>query len=505
MSGDAHARLPRGTRIERFEIVRFMANGGFGDVYEARDTRLDRRVVVKSLRAEAADDPDTRARFLREGSIAAQIVHPNVVQVFDVIERPEGDAFLVMELLEGNDLGAELSARGPLPTPWLCDVVLPVCAAVAQVHARGVLHRDIKPGNIFLSRSPDGEVIPKLLDFGISRPLDQQTGELRTRTGTVLGSPRYMAPEQLEARRDVDGRADVYALGAVLYRCLTGAMPYQHPGDTAQVELFTLIARITHRELVPPRQWRPDLDPALEAAVLRAMAHDRAARFADARELGAALVPFASAAGRARWEPVLARASLPSAPVAHPHRNDPTINLDPTTTSASVSSVVSPPPLPATARRTVAPWIAAAAGIVLVAVAAGLGVRASRSASAPPPAPPVQPPTALLAGSPLTAPATPPVVAPVPPPTLAAPIAGPTAAPTVEPSAEPAAPVAQDERPADRRRHRHVRALGNRAAPPTRPAGGTAPPPTSAAPTTRAHEPSPPRSPRCANGADCDL
>lgn len=444
---------------------------------------------MKSLRAEAAADPDLRARFLREGELAAHISHPNVVQVFDVIERPEGDAYLVMELLDGNDLGAELSARGPLPVEWLCDVMLPVCAAVAQVHARGLLHRDIKPGNLFLSRSPDGEVIPKLLDFGISRPLDQQTGELRTRTGTVLGSPRYMAPEQLEAKRDIDLRADVYALGAVLYRCLTGAMPYQHPGDTTQVELFTLISRIAGRELLPPRSWRPDLPAPLEAVTLRAMAYDRAQRFGDAR-VGAALVPFASPAARARWEPVLSRVSL-GVPVSAPSvaRPEATIDLEPSTNAPSVSKLRSPQePAP---RRSALPWIATALGIVLFATLAGLGVRASRATTtAPtPPDPPrhTLPPAALVA-----------TPAPVPPP-------APTPAPPVAeaPAVAPPAAVTADDAPDDRRRRRRNRSVRVRAgthgtAAPDRAVAATSPSPARPVPSAASTA-------RCANGADCDL
>jgi serine/threonine-protein kinase len=429
--------------LERYDIVRFMANGGFGDVYEARDTRLDRRVVVKSLRAKAAEDADIRARFLREGRLAAAIEHPHVVRVFDVIEHERGDAYLVMEYLNGRDLGEELATRGPLPVEWLCDVMLPVCAAVAQVHDRGILHRDLKPANLFLSVSLDGEIIPKLLDFGISRPLGDRAEHERTRTGVVLGSPRYMSPEQLEGSRTPDGRVDVYALGAVLYRCLTGALPYQHPGDDSNVEHFTVFKRMAARELIAPRGWRPDLPAALEAVVLRAMAFDRDGRFGDARELGAALLPFASHAVRARWEAVLRRhertsqdvtpalfdttstVPLPTPPVAPA--------LDPTTASASATAFPALKAPRATERRPLAPWLVAGLVLILCATCAGVAVRASRTSHASSPAviPPVVHAPVLAAPTPA---ATPPVLAPTP------------AAPVTAPVAEPAQPASRSSR-----------------------------------------------------------
>jgi serine/threonine-protein kinase len=435
--------------LERYEIVRFMANGGFGDVYEARDTRLDRRVVVKSLRAKAAEDPDIRARFLREGRLAAAIEHPHVVRVFDVIEHEHGDAYLVMEYLDGRDLGEELTARGPLPVEWLCDVMLPVCAAVAQVHDREILHRDLKPGNLFLSRSLDGEIIPKLLDFGISRPLGDRAEHERTRTGVVLGSPRYMSPEQLEGKRSLDGRVDVYALGAVLYRCLTGALPYQHPGDDSSIEPFTVFKRMAARELVAPRAWRPDLPAALEAVVLRAMAFERDGRFGDARELGAALLPFASLAVRARWEAVLGRHERTSRDVT-PARFDATFTVplptppvapapDTTTTSASATAF---PALTASRaperRRSLTPWLMAGLVLILCATCAGVAVRMSRTSNASGPAtsPPPNHGAAIIPPverAPVVAPAS------APPPATPPPIvASTTVAPAVAPVAEPA-------------------------------------------------------------------
>lgn len=509
MSGASEARLAVGTRLERYEIVRFIANGGFGDVYEARDARLGRRVVVKSLRAEVAAAPETRARFLREGRLAAAIEHPNIVRVFDVLEDHGGDAFLVMEFLDGHDLGAELGARGPLPAEWFCDLMLPICAAVAQVHARGVLHRDIKPGNIFLSRSADGELIPKLLDFGISRPLDDQTGDLRTRTGTILGSPRYMSPEQFDGKRKPDERADVYALGAVLYRCLTGALPYQHHGDDGQVELFTVVSRIAARDLAPPRSWRPELHTKLEQVILRAMTYERELRFNDARELGCALLPFASVGARARWEPMLARAGRASLDQAAPlserlNERVPTMSVDVSTTSASVASIALPIASRPQRRRPLVPLVSAALAIVLFATLAGVAVRARRTT---PHAATTQMSIAAPAVSAvLAAPPSAPVAASQPPvsptPTLAQ--APPSAAqpPQVQAVEPPSAHIvtATGERNARRSGRRGARAATRTPAlAPSPYAAGEAPAPT--AQPSRSQGTQPP----CVNGADCGL
>ena len=511
MSGASNARLPNGTCLERYEIVRFLANGGFGDVYEARDTRLGRRVVVKSLRAEAAAEAETRTRFLREGRLAAAIEHPNVVRIFDVLEYDDGDAYLVMEFLEGHDLGDELSQRGPLPVEWLCDLMLPVCAAVAQVHARGILHRDIKPGNIYLSRSPDGEVIPKLLDFGISRPLDDHTGDLRTRTGTVLGSPRYMAPEQFEGKTRPDGRADVYALGAVLYRCLTGALPYQHVGD-GPVELFTIISRIAGRELVAPRAWRPELPTAVEAIILRAMAPDRAQRFTDARELGLALVPYASLAARARWEPMLGRVARPSmeappAPATRINEGAPTMHLDLTTTSASVSSLHAATPGSA-AGRPMQYWIAVAVAILMVASAAGIAVRLLRVPAQVTAPPPVLPPPVVPTVSRAQPPPQVPVERPAVPTAVPIPPSAPTPPPpSVAQDTPPTLPLERERttrtRHGERGRGRHDSAGATVATQASVAPSGEAPVARTAAPTPSADAPTAPR--RCENGADCAM
>ncbi len=505
MSGVNETRLAVGTRLERYEIVRFIANGGFGDVYEARDTRLGRRVVVKSLRAEVAAAPETRARFLREGRLAAAIEHANVVRIFDVIEDHGGDAFLVMEYLDGHDLGAELAARGPLPIEWFCDLMVPICAAVAQVHARGVLHRDIKPGNIFLSHSADGEIVPKLLDFGISRPLDDQTGDVRTRTGTILGSPRYMSPEQFDGKRKPDERADVYALGAVLYRCLTGALPYQHHGDDSQVELITVVTRIAARDLIPPRSWRPELNPMLEQVIVRAMAHDREQRFNDARELGIALLPFVSAGTRARWEPVLsraARATVDSMAVssARPNEHVATMSVDVTTNSASVASITRPPAPQPHRHSPLIPVIGAAVAIVLVATIAGVAVRSRRAplrAATPPTETPaisavIAAPQPAQVAAPHSPVSPPPAVVRTPPSAEASPL-GPST-----PSASPTTATTVGRN--TRRSGRHGTRSTTRPSAQTPESNAVEVAPAAAQPS-RGHD----TQTRCTNGADCAL
>jgi serine/threonine protein kinase len=194
--------------------------------------------------------------------------------------------------------------------PELPDLFLPVCAAVAAAHDEGVVHRDLKPENLFLARTRDRQLIPKVLDFGISRIVDVQAGVRLTDTSAVLGTPLYMAPEQVTSARTADMRSDQFSLGVVLYECACGSPPWV--GET----LYAVLDAIAEGRCERPRQRRPELDAGFEAVVLRAMAHAPEDRFPSVRALGAALLPFASERARAQWQPVLA--VLPSPPTWPP-------------------------------------------------------------------------------------------------------------------------------------------------------------------------------------------
>lgn len=293
--------LVEGARLGRYRVLRRIGSGGMATVYEAMHDDLEKRVAVKTLHPTLALDPEARGRFLREGRAAARIRHPNVVEVFDVGQ--EGDTlYLVMEHLAGEDLGNLLGREGALSAERFVDLLLPVIAAVMTAHEAGVVHRDLKPENVFLAQARNGTVVPKVLDFGISKV--SGGGARLTGSAAMLGTPVYMSPEQAQAGH-VDHRSDQYALGVMLYECATGTLPFQAP------ELYPLLHAIVQGEHRPPRALRPEIAPALEAVIERAMHRDPERRFASLRELGNALLPFASRTGRGVWREVFGAAPTP--------------------------------------------------------------------------------------------------------------------------------------------------------------------------------------------------
>jgi serine/threonine protein kinase len=252
--------------VERYRIGARLGAGGMGTVYAGHDLRLDRAVAIKLLRPELARDPALRRRFEREARSAARVSHPNVVAVYDTGEDTGRHAFIVMELLTGRTLAHEL-ADGPLDERRLRDVAGGVLAALGAAHAEGIVHRDVKPGNVFLT--DDGAV--KVGDFGIAISLD--TGE--TTTAVPLGTPAYAAPERLRGL-PATVRSDLYSLGVVLYEAAAGTRPFSGDGPS---EVAEAIVRGDHE---PLRRRRPDLSPAFASTVERALATEPEERFPDA-------------------------------------------------------------------------------------------------------------------------------------------------------------------------------------------------------------------------------
>jgi serine/threonine-protein kinase len=273
--------------VGRYRLDAVLGAGAMAEVFRATDTLAGRSVAVKILRGQTANSREAVARLKREGEVLGALRHPAIVAVEAAYEL-DGGVFLVMELLEGETLGARMK-RGVMTPMELAPVVAGVAAGLAAAHAQNVVHRDLKPDNIFLvpdaQSGREGAIRVKLLDFGISKVW---YGEKLTQTGQVLGTPRYMSPEQLGAERDVDPRIDVYALGVILYEALAGTPPFLATTPT------DLIVAILHGKVAPLRSVRPELSPAIEAVVMRAMARARDARFGSARELADA---FLDAAG----------------------------------------------------------------------------------------------------------------------------------------------------------------------------------------------------------------
>lgn len=299
--------IPPGTTFGRYTIVRRIGVGGMGAVYEATHNHLKKRVAIKTLHPMMASNPEISARFLREGESASKIRHPHVVDIYDV-GTTDGITYLVMEYLDGQDLGALLKTHGTLSPQRVTDIMLPVAAALLAAHEEGVVHRDLKPGNIFLAKSRHGEAAPKVLDFGISKIVGPEHLEGLTTTGALLGTPHFMSPEQAHGGRGVDGRSDEYSLGVILYLAVTGKKPFM--ADS----MYQVLHKIVEGDLTAPRLVRPDLPEAFEKVILRAMATKPERRYPTMREFGEALLPFASERGRAQWAPVFSAHGANSLP-----------------------------------------------------------------------------------------------------------------------------------------------------------------------------------------------
>ena len=284
-------RLRAGTMVGRYELVRALGGGAGGAVYEALDSALGRRVALKVLHvlAPGMACATRTARFLREGRIASRVRHPNVVDVFDFGVH-DGVPFFVMELVEGESLAELLARERALPLARAVDMLLPVLSAVAALHASGVVHRDIKPANILLPRGSSGA---KLADFGVSRLADESMA--LTRSGAVIGTIEYLAPELIRLGTRGAEASDQYALGVLLYECTTGDRPFR--GHTA----YQLMHAAANGDLKAPSALVPSLPRAFDVLVLRSMHREPERRFASVDKLAEGLLSFASKSVAAHW------------------------------------------------------------------------------------------------------------------------------------------------------------------------------------------------------------
>ncbi|WP_437678164.1 serine/threonine-protein kinase [Sorangium sp. So ce131] len=258
-------------------LVRPLGRGGMSSVWVAEHLGLRTQVVVKFLSDALAQSPEMVARFQREAALASQVKSPHVVQMIDHGLAPNGVPYIAMELLEGRDLRQLLAARGPLAPHEVVAILWQVAKALGRAHERGVVHRDIKPDNIFLCDVGHGELFVKVLDFGIAK-VGAASDLGATKTGVTLGTPYYMSPEQVMGAK-VDARADVWSLGVVAYECLTGRRPFDEP------TIGALSIAICQGEIAPPTRANRALPPGVDAWFQRACARAPAARFGTAREL----------------------------------------------------------------------------------------------------------------------------------------------------------------------------------------------------------------------------
>lgn len=270
----------------KYRIERVLGRGGMGVVVSAIHEQLGERVALKFLLPESANNAEAAARFLREARAAVKIRSEHVARVTDVGTLESGSPYMVMEYLEGTDLAQYLESHGPLPIDEAVEYVLQACEALAEAHALGIIHRDLKPANLFRTERADGSPSVKLLDFGISKMVT--LGGSMTRTSSMMGSPLYMAPEQMTSAKHVDPRADVWALGVILHELLTGRLPFM--GET----LPELCAQVLTERPRSLRELRPDAPEELEQIILRCLEREREQRCGSVAELAVALRPFAS-------------------------------------------------------------------------------------------------------------------------------------------------------------------------------------------------------------------
>jgi serine/threonine-protein kinase len=271
----------------RYRIDRALGAGTMGVVVAAWHLELEQAVAIKFLNPAVLGASEALERFRREARAAASIKSEHVVRVLDVGAMPDGLPFIVMELLRGRSLEDELLARGPLPASDAIDYVLQAIDALSEAHAAGIVHRDLKPANLFVAERPDRSSLVKVLDFGISKVTGDAMGMGLTRTGMIVGSPLYMAPEQLRSTKSVDQRADVWALGTILFQLLTARTPYN--ADSAP-DLYAMLLRDPP---TPITLFRSDLPDGLEGVIMRCLERDPERRFQDVGELADALLPLA--------------------------------------------------------------------------------------------------------------------------------------------------------------------------------------------------------------------
>jgi serine/threonine-protein kinase len=286
----------------KYRVERVLGVGGMGVVVAAHHLQLDEKVALKLLLPSALQNRTATLRFAREARTVFKLKNEHVARVIDVGELANGAPYIVMEYLEGEDLDRRLKTKGPLPVELAVEFILQACVAVADAHAIGVVHRDLKPANLFAVRRSDGLLTIKVLDFGISKLTDtlptgeEVAGMKMTKTNGVLGTPLYMAPEQMRSSTRVDARTDIWAIGVILYELLAGHAPF------VASTVMELTLKVTGEAPEPLARTRTDVPPGLDGVVGRCLEKRPEDRYANIGELAAALLPYAPERARAHFE-----------------------------------------------------------------------------------------------------------------------------------------------------------------------------------------------------------
>lgn len=295
----------------KYRVDRILGAGGMGIVVAATHAELDQKVAIKFLLPHMVENSDLVRRFMREGRLAGKLKSEHVAKVIDVGRLDDGAPYMVLEYLEGKDLSEVLKEQGPLPVHIAVMFILQAIEAIAEAHATKLIHRDLKPQNLFLTHRVNGEPLVKVLDFGISKALEEASAEFAlTRSQSLLGSPLYMSPEQMRSSKAVDERSDIWSIGVLLHELLTNRHPFE--ADT----IPGLVFQVTMEDPTPIRTHRPEVDPALELVIGKCLKKSKDERYANLAELAKDLEPFGGDAVRGVAASIASVLRAPSAPRA---------------------------------------------------------------------------------------------------------------------------------------------------------------------------------------------
>jgi serine/threonine protein kinase len=463
---------PQGLVAGKYRLTTLIGRGGMGSVWEGTHATLGTHVAVKFIESEYAESPEARNRFENEARAAARLRSKHVVEVYDHGVTDDGRPFIVMEYLRGEPLDKRLDRVGRLPARETARIVMQVCRALAKAHAAGIVHRDLKPENVFLVwDEEDGADVVKVVDFGIAKFTDNQLGNSSaTRTGSVLGTPYYMSPEQARGLRSVDHRSDLWSVGVIAYRCIVGALPFE--GEA----VGDLLVKLCTAPLPVPSQLALDVPPGFDAWFSKALSREPEGRFSSASELAEALGAVCGVPVRGAYStadiPMHSFASGPGAtptpgffppsgsytppavrpvtPYPAPDRTGPNAAHPGASSASTLQMATGAPttqtPPPSASRSTSAIIAAVAAAVVVLGIGIGVAFKLLSPAPAAADAPPAAPTNAPVV-QPTAEPAT---VVPVSPPATSAssaPLVAPEPLPSVAPSSAIPTPIQKQARP----------------------------------------------------------